>query len=78
MDLALMDRVWVNTYRTVAENIVLNGAFANGDGSYDVVVTSDIHEYANYWTYDAPGTTLRITVVEDPDFWLGYRAIATY
>ncbi|MDO4989684.1 MAG: phosphodiester glycosidase family protein [Eubacteriales bacterium] len=78
MDLGLMDRLWVNTYRTVAENIVLNGAFVNFDGTYDVVITSDIHEYANYWTYDAPGTTLRITVIEDPGSLCGYRAVATY
>ena len=78
MDLALLDRVWVNTYRTGVENIVLDGAFVNFDGTCDVIITSDIHEFANYWTYDAPGTTLRITVVEDPDSLCGYRAIATY
>ena len=58
--------------------VVLNGAFVNFDGTYDVVITSDIHEYANYWTYDAPGTTLRITVIEDPGSLCGYRAVATY
>ena len=78
MDLALLDRVWVNTYRTGVENIVLDGAFVNFDGSYHVVITSDIHEFANYWTYDAPGTTLRITAVEAPGSLCGFRAISTY
>ena len=78
VDLALMDRVWVNTWKTDAANLVLNGAYANGDGSYDIVITSDIYEYSNYWNYEAPGTTLRITVVEAPDSAYGYLAIATY
>ena len=42
MELALMDRMWVNTWRTDANNMVLNGAYANGDGTYDIVITSDI------------------------------------
>ena len=78
VDLALMDRMWVNTWRTNAENIVLNGAYANGDGTYDIVITSDIYEYSDYWSYEAPGTTLRITVVEAPDTAYGYLARATF
>ena len=78
IELALMDRMWVNTYRTDAANIILNGAFANADGSYDVIITSDISEYSNYWSYEAPGTTLRITVVEAPEAPGGYLAVATY
>ena len=73
-----MDRMWVNTYRTDAANLVLNGAFANFDGSFDVVITSDISEYSNYWSYEAPGTQLRITVVEAPGTQYGYLAAATY
>ena len=76
--MALLDRVWVNTYRTDSANIVLNGAYANGDGSYDVIITSDIFEQANYWSYEAPGTTLRITLVEAPDSMFGYLVTATY
>jgi len=78
MDLALMDRIWVNTWRTAAENIVLDGAYSNGDGSYDIIVTSDIYEQSNYWNYEAPGTTLRITVIESPDAPYGYLATASY
>ena len=78
MDLALMDRIWVNTWRTAAENIVLNGAYSNGDGTYDIIITSDIFEQSNYWNYEAPGTTLRITVVEAPDAPYGYLVTATY
>ena len=77
MDQALLDRIWVNTYRTAVENLVFDGAYDNGDGTYDILVTSDITEYATYWTYEAPGTPLRITVTESPDFYLGYLAIAT-
>ena len=78
MELALMDRMWVNTWRTDATNIVLNGAYDNGDGTYDIVINADIAEYSNYWNYEAPGTTLRITVVEDPNAAFGYLATATY
>ena len=78
IDLALMDRLWVNTWSTEVSNLVLDGAYANGDGSYDIIVTSDIHEHADYWNYDAPGTTLRITVVEAPGTAYGYLATATY
>ena len=78
MDLALLDRKWVNTWRTDANNIVLNGAYANGDGTYDIVITSDICEYSDYWNYEAPGTSLRITVVEAPDSAYGYLATATF
>lgn len=78
MDLALMDRMWVNTWKTTANNVVLNGAYANGDGSYDVIVTSDVYEQSNYWNYEAYGTTLRITLVEAPERSLGYLVTATY
>ena len=57
---------------------MLDGAFANGDGTYDILITSDIYEYSNYWNYEAPGTALRITVIEDPEAAYGYLAIATY
>ena len=78
MDLALMDRAWVNTWRTTASNLVLNGAYANGDGTYDIIVTSDVFEYSDYWNFEAPGTTLRITVTESPGSAYGYLATATY
>ena len=78
MELALMDRMWVNTWRTDANNITLNGCYDNGDGTYDIVVTSDIAEYSNYWNYEAPGTTLRITVVPEPDSTYGFLAVSTY
>ena len=78
MDLALMDRAWVNTWRTTASNLVLNGAYANGDGTYDIIVTSDVFEYSDYWNFEAPGTTLRITVTEAPGSAYGYLATATY
>lgn len=78
MDLALMDRVWVNTWKTTANNIQLLGAYANGDGSYDIIITSDIYEQSNYWNYEAPSTTLRITVVDAPSHSYGYLATATY
>ena len=42
------------------------------------MITSDIYEYSNYWNYEAPGTTLRITVVEDPSAPYGWLAISTY
>ena len=78
MDLALMDRMWVNTWRTDAANITLNGAFSNGDGTYDIIITSDIYEQASYWNYEAPGTTLRITVADAPESKYGYIALSTY
>ena len=78
MDLALMDRNWVNTWKTTASNITLNGAYSNGDGTYDIIITSDILEQANFWYYEAPGTVLRITVVESPNSSYGYMATATY
>ena len=78
IELALMDRMWVNTWGTECKNLVLDGAYANDDGSYDIIVTSDIFEYASYWSYEALGTTLRITVVPDETCYLGYRAIATF
>ncbi len=78
VELAKMDRIWVNTYRTDVSNIVLDGAFANADGSYDILISSDILEVATYWTYEAPATPLRITVIEAPDAPFGYLAAATY
>lgn len=78
MDLALMDRIWVNTWKTTANNIVFEGAYSNGDGSYDIIIRSDVYEQSNYWNYEAAGTRLRITVVEAPDRMYGYLATATY
>ena len=78
IDMALMDRRWVNTWSTEVNNIVLDGAYSNGDGSYDIIITSDIHEHADYWNYEAPGTTLRITAVEAPGTPYGYLATATF
>ena len=77
-ELALMDRTWVNTWRTEASNITLTGAYSNGDGSYDILISSDIYEYSDYWNYEAPGTPLRLTVVEAPDTAYGYLATAVY
>ena len=56
----------------------LDGAYVNADGSYDIVVTSDIYEYSNYWNFEAPNTTLRITVIEAPGTVGGFLATATY
>ena len=78
IQLALMDRMWVNTWATECKDLVLDGAYANADGSYDIVVTSNIFEYSNYWNYEALGTTLRITVVPDDTSFYGYKAVATY
>ena len=77
-DLALLDRMWVNTWGTDVTNITLKGAWDNGDGTYDVVITSDIYEHADYWNYDAPGTELRITIYEDPEAYYGYLVTSTY
>ena len=73
-----MDRLWVNTWGTEAKNIVLEGAYANEDGSYDIIICSDVYEHATYWNYDALGTRLRITVVDSPESSYGYLATATY
>ena len=78
MDLALMDRLWVNTWKTTANNIELNGVYSNGDGSYDVIITSDVYEQSNYWNYEAPDTTLRVTLIEAPERSRGYLVTATY
>ena len=77
MDITLLDQTLSTPTATTVENLVFNGAYDNGDGTYDILVTSDITEYATYWTYEAPGTPLRITVTEAPEFYLGYLAIAT-
>ena len=77
-ELALLDRMWVNTWQTDVSNIVLNGAYENGDGTYDVIITSDIYERADYWNYDASGTELRITLKEAPDSYYGYLVLSTY
>lgn len=78
MDLALMDRLWVNTWNTEAKNIALVGAYSNGDGSFDIIIESDIYEYSTYWNYEALGTRLIITVVEAPEADYGYLAVSTY
>lgn len=78
VDQALLDRHWVNTWRTDAADLELVGAWLNQDGSYDVLIRSNIREYASYWTYDAPGTELRITVVEAPETRWGYLVSAVY
>ena len=70
--------MWVNTWGTDVTNITLKGAWDNGDGTYDVVITSDIYEHADYWNYDAPGTELRITIYEDPEAYYGYLVTSTY
>ncbi|MBR5094512.1 MAG: phosphodiester glycosidase family protein [Oscillospiraceae bacterium] len=76
-ELALMDRLWVNTWKTEPDNIVVDGAYVNPDGSYDILITLDVTEYSGYWTYVAKGIHLRITVVDDPVGPVGLRAIAT-
>ena len=78
MDLALMDRLWVNTWKTTANNIELNGVYSNCDGSYDVIITSDVYEQSNYWNYEALDTTLRVTLIEAPERSRGYLVTATY
>ena len=78
INLALMDRTWVNTWATDVNNLVLDGAYVNADGTYDIFITSDLYEHSTYWNYEANGTRLRITVVEDPDSYAGFLAIATY
>lgn len=77
MDEALLDRRWVNTYMTVLSNKVFEGAYDNGDGSYTIEYTLDIVEYATYWTYEAPATHLKITVIPNEYGPYGYSAIAT-
>ena len=77
MDQALQDRNWVNTYRTDLSNKVFEGAYENGDGSYTIEYTLDIVEYATYWTYEAPATHLKITVIPHESGPYGYYAIAT-
>ena len=77
-ELALLDRMWVNTWQTTVSNIMLDGAYENGDGTYDVLITSDIYERSEYWNYDASGTSLRITLKEDPGAYYGYIVLATY
>ncbi len=78
VNMALQDRIWVNTWRTDASNLELLGAWLNEDGSYDILIRTDIYEVSTYWSHEAPGTELRITVVEDPDARYGYLATATY
>ena len=77
-ELALLDRMWVNTWQTEVRNITLDGAFRNSDGSFDVIITSDIYEHADYWNFEAPATTLRITLQEAPDAYYGYLVLSTY
>ena len=78
MDLALMDRDWVNTWATDVNALTLDGAYSNGDGTFDILVTMDVYEKSAYWNYDASGLQLRITVVEAPETSLGFLAVATY
>ena len=78
VEMALMARTWVNTWNTTASNITLQGAYANEDGSFDILITSDIFEQSTYWNYEAPATPLRITVVESPESAYGFLAVATY
>ncbi len=78
MDLALMDRMWVNTWRTEAQNLTLDGAYVNADGSYDLLLRADVYEYADYWNYEALGNTLRVTLVDAPESAYGYLATAVY
>ena len=77
-DLALLDRMWVNTWGTDVTNITLKGAWDNGDGTYDVIIASDIYEHADYWNFEALNTELRITLYEDPDAYYGYLVTETY
>lgn len=77
IDQALMDRNWVNTYHTASENRYFNGAYDNGDGTYTIHYISDVTEFSTYWTYAAPGTYLKIIVVEDPNGSGSFKAIAT-
>ena len=58
--------------------LTLDGAYSNGDGTYDILVTIDLYEHSAYWNYDAAGLKLRITVVEAPEARLGFLAVATY
>ena len=76
-ELALMDRAWVNTWKPEPENIVVDGAYVNPDGSYDILITLDLTELSPYWTYELKGLHLRITVVDDPVGPVGFRAIET-
>jgi exopolysaccharide biosynthesis protein len=77
-DLALMDRKWVNTWGNTVSNVVLDGAYSNGDGTYDILLTLDVLEQSAYWKYRAEGIQLRITVVEAPETTFGFLATATY
>ena len=77
-DISLYDKTYINTYRNEVGNFALEGAYVNPDGSYDVVISSDVTEYATYWTYEAAGTTLRITCYEDPDSYYGFLATDTF
>jgi exopolysaccharide biosynthesis protein len=78
MDLALMDRDWVNTWATDVNALTLDGAYSNGDGTFDILVTMDVYEKSAYWNYDASGLQLRITVIEAPEARVGFLAVATY
>ena len=77
MDQALLDRIWVNTYNNGLENLVVLGAYDNGDGTYDIDCALDVTEYANYWTYLASDTHLSVTVYEEPGSYAGFLAVST-
>ncbi|MBR3475098.1 MAG: phosphodiester glycosidase family protein [Oscillospiraceae bacterium] len=76
--LALMDRKWVNTWGTEPANIVVDGAYINEDGSYDILITLDVIERSAYWNYEAKGIQLRITVVDAPSLPYGFLVTNTY
>ncbi len=66
MDLALMDRTWVNTWQTDSNDLTVDGVFENPDGTVDLLITSDIYEHSTYWNFEAPAVTLRLTLTEAP------------
>ena len=59
------------------DTAVSSGALEVGEGE-EILITSDIVEHAEYWTYEAPRTELRITVVEAPDSAGGFLATSVY
>ncbi len=78
MDLAAMDRAWVNTRMNEVQKLSVDAVYLNSDGSYDVYVTLDLLEQSPYWKYKAADAKLRITVMPAPEMPLGFLALATY
>ena len=78
MDLAAMDRAWVNTRMNEVQKLSVDAVYRNSDGSYDVYVTLDLLEQSPYWKYKAADAKLRITVMPAPEMPLGFLALATY